>query len=130
MDNTSIERMAAGVSDQYEEGFRGQFPYTDCRKLLSIDTKLYEGLIPDLDLYFSDIAGYCSNVKRISKWSDERLREARKTLGRSFFEKHKRYEPLKLKITKANTPQLYERLTLSDQLRIKLLELLSFIDNQ
>lgn len=130
MNKESLEVTTTAIWDQYQQGFRGPFPYADCRKLLRQDAELYESLIPDLDLYFSDIAGYCSDVKRISQWSDERLGEAEKTIRRSFFERHQQYEPLKLEITESNTPDLHKRLALCERLRIKFLELLSFIDDE
>lgn len=46
---------------------RGPFPYRDCRMLLE-GTSGYEELIPDLDSYFSRLAGYASSGPRLLQW--------------------------------------------------------------
>jgi hypothetical protein len=125
MEGKNIREAAAEVFRDYEENFRGPFPYADCRKLLSEAGGGYDGLIPALDMYFSNIAGYCSSVGRIAAWTDERKSEARRTLEKSFFEKHPEFSPLRPGITESDTPALFKGLTLCDNLRVRILGLLS-----
>jgi hypothetical protein len=123
--NKTLEEAADDLLHTYEEEFRMPFPYADCRKLRREGGDRYEGLIPDLDMYFSDIAGYCSWGKRILKWPKEKVLEVRERLSKSFFEKHPQYKPLEAMITESNTPSLYTRLIACEKLRLKLLEILT-----
>jgi hypothetical protein len=50
----------------------GAFPYDDCRYLQRISV-VDPSLSPDLDAYFSEIAGYRSWGKRIATWPDEKI---------------------------------------------------------
>src|SRR5260221_6138942 len=99
------------------------FPYEDCRTLLALSPGEYDGLIPDLDLYFSTIAGYASSASRVHSWSADGLRQLRQDLASSFFEDHPEYELLQRDISDDVTPNLSARLRLYDELRIELLQL-------
>lgn len=125
MKNLILEERADKLLRLYEERNRGAFPYADCRRLLREDERRYKDLIPDLDMYFSNIAGYCSWGGRISKWSKEKIRDVQERISKPFFQKHPQYKPLEPLITEISTPDLYARLVLLEKLRAELLELLS-----
>jgi hypothetical protein len=103
------------------------FPYIGCRKLLREDKEAYEGLIPDLDMYFYDIASHCGGVKKILDWSEEKIIEAQKKFSKSFFDVHAEYTPLKPQITESNTPDLYFKMISYEKMRQRLLELLTLL---
>ena len=109
----------------YEEARREPFPYDGCRKLLREGSGRYEGLIPDLDMYLSDIAGYCSSGSRILRWQGAKIKEAEERLKQSFFERHPQYQPLESLITETDTPDLYTCLAVHEAVRKKLLKVLS-----
>lgn len=109
----------------YKEVRRAPFPYDGSRKLLRAEGARYDGLIPDLDMYFSDIAGYCSWGSRILRWQSEKVEEAKERLKQSFFEKHPEYRPLESLITESSTPDLHTSLTVHEAMRKKLLRILS-----
>ncbi len=122
---------AKGIIDEllplYEEACRLPFPYEGSRKLLQQSDGQYKGLVPSLDTYFSDIAGYCSWGERILKWQREKAEEAKEKLQSSFFEKYPEYKPLESMITESNTFDLFTSLALYEKMRTKLLRVLSHL---
>ena len=127
MSSKTIEQMVDELLHLYEEKRRSPFPRTGCRKILRGSGDRYEGLIPDLDLYFSDIAGYCSWGRKILHWPKEKVQEVKDGLGRSFFEKYPKYKPLEPMITESHTPDLHAKLRLYETMRTRLIELLNRI---
>jgi hypothetical protein len=97
----------------------GPFPYEDVRKL-----GRHEGLVPALDLYFSDIAGIASYGKRFLRISEERKGEFRTILGRSFFERHPGYLSLRPQINAQYVPTLYSLLEATERARVIALQVL------
>jgi len=111
------------ITNLYQQA-RGPFPYAGCRKLYALVGEEAKDLIPDLDLYFSGLAGYCSRGSRIVKMSAREISHAKKTANKSFFEVHPKYDSLRVFITEAGTPDLFRCLDLYKQMRVTLLEIL------
>jgi len=111
------------ITNLYQQA-RGPFPYAGCRKLYALVGEEAKDLIPDLDLYFSALAGYCSRGSRIVKMSAREISHAKKTANKSFFEMYPKYNSLGVFITEAGTPDLFRRLDLYKQMRVTLLEIL------
>ncbi|MGH9846072.1 MAG: YxiJ family protein [Blastocatellia bacterium] len=130
MTKSFMEEIAAGFRQTLEEDLSKPFPYDDCRRVLAragdiADGDIADGLIPDLDLYFSDIAGYCSHGKKLLNMPKDDLVAARATLERSFFEKHPEYRALAVWINEIETPMLFAEINRHEEVRCKLLELIS-----
>ena len=125
MNRERSEELAAEVKRLYEEEARLPFPYDGCRTLLQGNEDEFEGFIPNLDLYFMDIAGYCSSGTTILKWPEEKVREAQSRISLTFFELCPQYCALQNFISESATPDLYEDLMLYEEMRSKLLELFS-----
>lgn len=125
MKTITVDELATELLSLYKEEYRGPFPYTDSRKLVSEDAERYQDLVPDLNVYFYQIASHCNGVKKVLKWQRERLLESQTWLAKSFFEAFPKYKPLESLITESNTPDLYSRMILCEKLRAKLLDLLS-----
>ncbi|HKO62976.1 MAG TPA: YxiJ family protein [Pyrinomonadaceae bacterium] len=119
--NTLLEEALRLVREDY----RDPFPYADSRQLTVLDPERYENFITHLDLYFSEIAGYCSWGKGILKWPKQKVEEAEKKLSSSFFERYPGYQAIELLIDDTNTPTLCRKLRLYDRIRTTLLDLLS-----
>ena len=109
----------------YKADLLNPFPYDDCRKLLADKNGEFEDLIPCLDLYFSDIAGYCSWGKRSLDWTGEKNEEVKRQLQKSFFQKFPQYISLKPHINESNTPKLFNQFLIYDLMRLTLLDILS-----
>jgi uncharacterized protein YecE (DUF72 family) len=108
---------------------RGPFPYEGCRRAKAQDREgVFENLIPDLDLYFSDIAGYRSSGKRILRWSEEKLDEARQRLARTFFDRHPIYVSLQ-SLRREDAPDLFERMHETERARVVLLRLIEALQS-
>lgn len=132
MINSFTEEIAAGFRRILEEELSKPFPYDDCRRVLAkagelADGEIADGLIPDLDLYFSDIAGYCSYGKRLLSLPQNELTAARATLETSFFEQHPEYRVLASWINETETPVLFADLNRHEEVRVRLLELISYL---
>ncbi len=111
----------------YKTDLLNPFPYNDCRKLLAEMTDEFEDLIPCLDLYFSDIAGYCSWGKKSLFWSNDKIIETKCQLRESFFQHFPKFNALKSFINEENTPKLYSQLLIHDLMRLTLSDILSEI---
>ncbi len=123
--NEQMMAEAAELRRIFREDLHKPFPYTDCRRVMAQAGEFDEGLIPDLDLYFGDVAGYCSHGKQFLRLSKEDLLAARKILTSSFFEMHPEYLPLTAFINEADTPTLLADLKLHDELRGRLLAIIA-----
>ncbi len=125
MEFNSTEELVGKLLHTYKEYLVKPFPYQGALKLRREGGEAYEGLIPDMDMYFYDIASHCGGVKKMLKWPKEKLHQAREKFGQSFFDKYAQYKPLEPLITEANTPDLYACLMQHEQMRVSLLKLLS-----
>jgi len=124
---SEIEEKLEILQELYKSDFLQPFPYADCRKILSRSDNQFEDLIPCLDIYFSDVAGFCSHAKRISCWSFEENENAEKQMQKSFFVRFPKFSALKSKITDQETPTLYNQLLIYDLMRLTLVDILSEI---
>ncbi|CAN5397821.1 hypothetical protein BH10ACI1_BH10ACI1_22350 [soil metagenome] len=109
----------------YKTDLLNPFPYEDCRKLLADKAVEFEDFIPSLDLYFSDIAGFCSWGKRSLSWSSKKIEEIKPKLQSSFFQQFPKFNALKPRINEETTPKLYSQILIHDLMRLTLLDILS-----
>lgn len=110
----------------YEQEMSNSFPYEDCRKLLQLYPEFNNDLIPDLDLYFYEVASHCGGIKEIIKWKEkDKIERAKNMLAKSFFEKHNEYKVLESSINQSNTPLLFKRMALYEKIRMGVLGLLN-----
>ena len=135
----AIATLVETLRRTYTESLHSPFPYAGCRKVLNeaenkakkeIKKRLrtiHEGFIPDLDLYQSNIAGYCSNARKLSLFAEDNLLLARTSLEQSFFGQHPDYSDLIPLITPENVPDLYQQMTISEEVRHDLLRLIALV---
>ena len=123
----AVEEKLVILQELYKSDFLHPFPYEDCRKITDNKDE-FEDLIPCLDLYFSDIAGYCSWGKRVKKWSAEKIADVRIKLHKSFFDRFPKFDKLKLVINERGTPKLYNQMLIFDLMRLTLTDILSEIN--
>jgi hypothetical protein len=124
--------MLAGQVLQLQKEFRGPFPYADCKKLWQQiqedylqEAGRYEDLIPDLDSYFYIVDAHASGVEELVTWDGIKMVHARGLLKNSFYQMHTRYKPIESMINQINTPTLYEKVAISNQLRAMLLTIIA-----
>jgi hypothetical protein len=116
------------LEDFYKSRLLGRFPYSDCYWIAQNAPIKSEGLIPELDWYFANIAGYCSSASRLGNRPKGELQKAKKSLALSFFETFPRLAHIERLITPNQTPKLLERIEHSEQARLALLELLDSLE--
>jgi hypothetical protein len=113
---------------ELKDSERKPFPYLGCRRLHAAVQGRCEGLIPDLDMYLSEIAGYRSWGKRIiTRWSDEKIANVERRLQDSFFDRHPEYAELVPILNSSVAPDVSGALEVADRTRHVLRELLSII---
>lgn len=103
------------------------FPYDGCRRLRALAQNRHEALIPDLDTYLSEFAGYRSWGKAIVQWSDQQLEAVEKRLHQSFFDRFPNYVELKSFLKSDEASDVSDALRNTDRTRTVLLELLAAI---
>jgi|SRR5688572_24497146 len=113
--------------DALEKSDKGPFPYKGCRWLRTAVQGDHHDLIPCLDIYLSDVAGYRSWGKKILRWPDEKIADVEKRLGQSFFERFPVYGDLQSVIESPEASDVSEALDNANQTRAVLLRLLSLI---
>jgi hypothetical protein len=123
MSNKSVKELIQDLQAHYREASNIRFPYEGSRNLLRQAAGNYEGLVPDLDMYFSTIAGYCSWGEKILNWPQEKILEAQNRIAVTFFAKHPQYKPLEAAITESDTPDLFAVMASHEKMRRSLLEL-------
>ena len=82
--------------------------------------------MPDLDLYFSTLAGYCSWGKRLLTWDDETVKTAKAYAAQGFFERHPEYGSLLPFIDQSG---LNQELDIHEEMRTALLALLISLEH-
>jgi hypothetical protein len=117
------ESLAVEIAQTYNEQDRSPFPYEGCRWLRREFDGELENLIPDLDMWLSDIAGFSGQGKRLLNLPEEKVSHARGIMSLSFFEKHPEYAWLERHITESDTPDLYEKINLYERMRRMLVAL-------
>ncbi len=118
-----VENLAVDVAQTYNEQDRSPFPYEGCRWLRGEFDGEFENLIPDLDMWLSDIAGFSSQGLRLLNLSEEKVSHARGIMSLSFFEKHPEYAWLERHIIFSDAPDLYEKINLYERMRAMLVAL-------
>lgn len=101
----------------------GAFPYEECRTLQR-DSNADASVIPDLDAYLSEIAGYRSWGKRITSWSDEKINEVERRIAASFFDRFPAHSALREIIETDEVPNMNDAIARADQTRVALRDLL------
>jgi hypothetical protein len=117
------EILAVEIAQIYNEEDCSPFPYEGCRWLRREFDGELENLIPDLDMWLSDVAGFSSRGKRLLKLPEEQVSHARGIMSLSFSEKRPEYAWLERHITESNTPDLYEKINLYERMRTMLIAL-------
>jgi len=125
MEKNKNPELAQKLERLYEREFIHKFPYQDCYKLQRFHPRITRSLVPDLDMYFSFIAGYGSSATTLHQRPKAELRAAVPKLKRSFYEACPEYSPLAKYITDNETPTLFHDLELSDRLRLGLTTLIA-----
>ena len=113
----SLKELARKLGDLLKKDMGNAFPYSDCRKASGLAGIRPGDLIPDLDLYFSELAGYCSWDGRILKWLPEKIATVKVRLSKTFFERYPQYRALQSVISEAETPDLMRDLALHEEMR-------------
>jgi hypothetical protein len=113
--------------DALSEVEAGPFPYDGCRWLRVAADYRHDGLVPDLDGYLSEFAGYRSWGKKILEWPDEKIATVEKRLSRSFFERFPAYTELKPLLGSYEASDVRRTLHNAEQTREALLQLFSAI---
>lgn len=103
------------------------FPYEACRAVQRRDDR-YEGLIPDLDSYFSELAGYRSWGRRILTWADEKIETTRRRIEIPFGERFPGYRELQTLPEESN--DLRKALDIAERTRTVLLQLLNELQSE
>ena len=117
------ENLAIKLSETYYGEACSPFPYNDCRWLRREFDGELEDLIPDLDMWFLDIAGISSRGKRLLNLSEEQVLYARGIMSLNFFDKHPECAWIERHITELNTPDLFEQMNLYNRMRRMLVSL-------
>jgi hypothetical protein len=125
MGNIKDNKLARDLETLYRQEFIHKFPYLDCRKLQKLLPRVASELVPDLDMYFSFIAGYSSSAMRLDRRPQDEIRAALPKLRRSFYDWCPRYNRLATHITEVNTPSLFHDLEVADRLRLGLVTLIA-----
>jgi hypothetical protein len=127
MEKSGEPELAQNLERLYEREFIRKFPHQDCFKLQKLHPRIAHALVPDLDMYFSFIAGYASSATRLEQRPRTELRAALPKLKRSFYEECPRYKRLAKYISGRDTPALFHDLEVSDRLRLGLATLITGI---
>ena len=83
--------------------------------------EVFTGLV---EVYSIDLGGYAHFPDQLLSLSRQKRSEVRSKYEKSFFEKYPDYKKIEPLITQSNTPSLYLQLSIFEQMRIRLLEII------
>jgi hypothetical protein len=89
---------------------------------------LTANIIPDLDEFFSFIAGYCSSATRLGARPSDEIQNAIAVLKKSFVDKHPGYGPIGEAMDQTET--LSRKMRVADELRRKLIVIMEQLDSR
>jgi hypothetical protein len=101
-----------------KETLWGRFPYDDCHRLQSLARK--SNIVPELDTYFSTIAGLASG-SHWQQWPIKKLRRCFDYLQKDAYGHCKALSRYRDLITAHNTPELHRRLEGTNKIRQQLI---------
>jgi|SRR5579871_475707 len=102
-----------------EEILWGRFPYDDCHRVQSqADRK--SNIVPELDTYFSAIAGLASG-SHWQQWPTKKLRRSFDYLQKDAYDHCKALSRYRNLITAQNTPELHRLLEGTNKIRRQLI---------
>jgi hypothetical protein len=125
MEKSRDSELAQELEQLYEREFLRRFPYQDCYKLQKLHPRVARDLVPNLDMYFSFIAGYGCTATTLHHRPKVELRAALPKLKRSFYEASPKHNRLAKYITNRETPTLFHDLEISERLRLDLTTLIA-----
>ena len=123
-DSSRIEALGRSLEERYRSKMCVRFPYEDCRHLHKRFPSIADGLVPDLDMYFSFIAGFSSSASRLDERPYSQISSAIPRLRLSFFKANPQYNPLARELRTPECKRLFEALRDHDQARIDLLTIM------
>ena len=123
----NIEEKLKILQQLYRSDLLYPFPYNDCAKIAAKDDGDF---VPSLDLYFSDIAGFCSSGKRILFWSNEQTKIPKHTLQKTLVQRFPAFAKISKSVNDKETPKLYNQILICDLMRLTLIDILSEIENE
>lgn len=103
------------------------FPREDCKKLIPEGGEYYEDFVTLLDLYGIDMVGRSKFPQRILKLPHAEQRTLYSDLREPFFDKHNQYKKVQTLVTASKTPALFAQLSVYEQMRVTLLEVLGVL---
>jgi hypothetical protein len=118
--------MSGEEIEALSQSMEGPFPYKDCRWLIdTLQIPPDSFIIPDLDVYLSDIEGYSSWASRLVQRPRPELESARAYLSKNCFQRYPSLEIIRGHIDEEHTPELHRYLKVAETLRVALVELLT-----
>ncbi len=118
--------LAEQIESLEKSGFGGPFPYKDCSLISHLCGVETAELIPELDLFFGDIAGWSSSATRLDQGPIQELLKAQSWLSKGgFFERRPHLAVCRDAITPEETPDLFRPMHVAEELRISLMLLLN-----
>jgi hypothetical protein len=98
MAQSSLEKSLVDVEKRSLRELWGAFPYSPCREVLQDAPPEFLGLVPDLDMWQSDIAELCSVGKRWLERSNEDVATAIDQLSKDLYDRFPVYAGLRGRI--------------------------------
>ena len=122
--------LARAVSQRFKTRQPSAFPTRDINGLIPDDEDARDLFHFQILMFLSGIAGYASGGWRIHRKPIEALKDARRFLSHSFFEKHPEYERYRFKIQAHTTPNLFRSMEEAEQNRADLLKVVADLLSQ
>jgi hypothetical protein len=119
----SIPELATLIEHRFRAQRRNPFPYDEVETLIRRHCTT-EQIVVDLDIFHSAIDGYADSARALAVSDEEKLLKARRDLSRSFFDIFPRNKPCQDLITENDTPRLFARMRVAEDLRRELLSML------
>jgi hypothetical protein len=111
------------IEQFFKSALQHPFPYEDCRWVAAHTPVKEHDLIPNLDSYDSNIAGYASSATKLESRSTQQLQQGLYSLQKDFFTTFPGCAACRDSITPENTLRLHQRLEALETMRLALLPL-------
>jgi hypothetical protein len=98
MAQNSIENSLIDLERRSLRELWGAFPYSPCREVLQDAGPQFQALVPDLEMWQSDIAEHCSSGKQWLERSNEEVAAAIEQLSMDFYTRFPTYAELRGRI--------------------------------
>ena len=121
-----VKQKAIELQEFLSDKLAGTFPHRDAKKFAARFGEEGDRFIAAMEVFHSNIAGYCNSGSKWLQASEQRIAECRRDVGKSFFDHYPALRKFEAHLPEF--PDLVEVMTLYEVARKRLIALMATLE--